>query len=240
MMIKLKNKMIPYPEEIGNKILYDMCSKFTSNTKAENVSAKSWLIGRSYAVSPQRRKNAKKFGTKYDYFFDNFGNEFASVEEAKEVDATITKLKNKKFKGDFIKDKEIILGALKLINLFNMTVKKVISKLDDCESEETFDYPSFSSKYLHFHCPKVVFIYDSYSNRESARIFKELKNSTDNNLLKQINELKTDVKSEGLNSNERFKAYINHYIRCYFISIYCGEKVLTPRQVDTALLQQLL
>ena len=69
----INKKDIPKCEELGNRVLYQMCAKYLSNTKKEYVISKSWLIGRSYAVSPQRRKTKKTDNKQYDFFFDKFG-----------------------------------------------------------------------------------------------------------------------------------------------------------------------
>lgn len=46
---------------IGNGVLYDLCKEYSKHDNADEISSKMWLIGRSYAASPERiKKNDKK------------------------------------------------------------------------------------------------------------------------------------------------------------------------------------
>ena len=148
------------------------------------------------------------------------------------LDNEIRYLKRKKYSGNFNKDKAIILRVIKLINLFNNTVKDTISQIDNCESvDELNENISFSSKYLHFHCPKIIFIFDNFSNIEARKFAQNFKK--ENNIDIKIRDLEKEISVDILNN------YIAHYIRCYFISILFSKKILTPREVDTILLKQI-
>jgi hypothetical protein len=50
----------PWPWDLGNSVLYDLCRKHPSHKTADEILAKVWLIGRSYAASIERRKNVKE------------------------------------------------------------------------------------------------------------------------------------------------------------------------------------
>jgi len=49
----------PWVWDLGNRILYDMCQSYPGHSKDDEIVAKIWLIGRSYAASIERRRNAK-------------------------------------------------------------------------------------------------------------------------------------------------------------------------------------
>lgn len=44
--------------DLGNRVLYDLCQSHPEHTRDDEIVAKIWLIGRSYAASIERRKNA--------------------------------------------------------------------------------------------------------------------------------------------------------------------------------------
>ena len=46
--------------DFGNGILYDMCAIYPAHKSVDQIVAKIWLIGRSYAAAIERRKNAKE------------------------------------------------------------------------------------------------------------------------------------------------------------------------------------
>ena len=41
--------------DLGNKVLYDLCSSYPYHKTDEEIIAKIWLIGRSYAAAIERR-----------------------------------------------------------------------------------------------------------------------------------------------------------------------------------------
>ncbi|MBB6698663.1 hypothetical protein [Clostridium algidicarnis] len=51
----------------GNEILYEMCGKNRKHKNADVVVGKVWLIGRSYAASIERRKNASEIDSGDDF-----------------------------------------------------------------------------------------------------------------------------------------------------------------------------
>lgn len=53
---------IPWVWDIGNRILYDMCGAHPEHSQDGEIVAKVWLIGRSYAASIERCRNAKHIG----------------------------------------------------------------------------------------------------------------------------------------------------------------------------------
>lgn len=121
---------------LGNQILYDMCVKYPFHKDNKEVIAKTWLIGRSYACSIERRK------TPDDSISDDFYiNKVAPLIIESDLDSWIRNVKNEK-------SLEVTLR----------THKYLVDLLKSISGHET---RSFASKYLHFHLPYDFFIYDS-------------------------------------------------------------------------------
>ena len=55
--------------DLGNKVLYDLCSCHPHHKTDEEIIAKVWLIGRSYAAAIERRKN-KTTDSEGDFFYE--------------------------------------------------------------------------------------------------------------------------------------------------------------------------
>ena len=125
----------------GNKVLYDMCSRYPTHTEDDEIIAKIWLIGRSYAAAIERRKQqSEQVGDAY--YIDHVA---PMIRESK-IDQLLEPLKDYKEIADDNAE-EILTVHFHVTDLF-----KKISGLDK---------RSLSSKYLHFHHPMLFFIYDS-------------------------------------------------------------------------------
>lgn len=126
--------------DFGNRILYDMCTKYPYHNKLDQIVAKVWLIGRSYAVAIERRKNAKK--TNDDFYTKIVGPEIFDSG----IDQWIAELNN--FRTPTLSNIEYILET-------HGKLTALLKKITGMEKR------SLSSKYLHFHKPNLFFIYDS-------------------------------------------------------------------------------
>lgn len=124
----------------GNEVLYDMCSKYSSHKADDEIIAKIWLIGRSYAAAIERRKPSEEVG---DGFYTNC---VAPIIRESKIDLFLEPLKGFR---NIAEDnfEEIMTVHFYVTNLFSE-----ISGLDK---------RSLASKYLHFHHPMLFFIYDS-------------------------------------------------------------------------------
>ncbi len=56
---------LPSVWDLSNEILYDMCRIYPEHDTHEKIIAKIWLIGRSYAASIERKKNAAQIGDSF-------------------------------------------------------------------------------------------------------------------------------------------------------------------------------
>jgi hypothetical protein len=140
------------PWSLGNDILYKMCADYFNHDSVEKIIAKVWLIGRSYAVALERRKNKIQ-----NYESDKFYTEIvANAFQSSQLDKIMSDIKiNAKLDTDtLIKTIELHYYLTKLLNEITELNKR-----------------SFSSKYLHFHMPNFFYIYDSRATK-ALRKFK--------------------------------------------------------------------
>ena len=237
----MKNLKISQIEEhnyLGNKTLYDLCEKYPTHTNSEHIAAKAWLIGRSYAVSPQRRKTQNKNNNKkYNFFFENFAQIFAKNKKTcNEIDELIEKINKSNFSGNYDNDKDLIITILKLIFKFNQTVVDTIKTIDKLANTKDIDNKiSFTSKYLHFHCPNCIYIYDTYSLSNARKYIKPFKKEF--KIDKLIKEILEELKNTNTNTKP-FEDYAKHFVKSYFIATRQFDQIATPRQLDNALLTE--
>lgn len=186
--------------EFGNNILYKMCEENPKHNNSDVVVGKIWLIGRSYAAAIERRKGGKKKG---DFYFDVVAPKMKKI--GKELDKKIKELSQPS--ANHIVD--LLCTHKFLTDVFND-----ISKLQK---------RSLASKYLHFHCPSKVFIYDS---RARDAIHKFVKRP-DKSILKNLQPDKYD------------KDYGDFVCRILELKNFLETKLkksLTPRDIDNFLL----
>lgn len=197
-LLKINNKEIDEvladrTWDLGNKVLYDLCRKHPCHKKANEVIAKIWLIGRSYAAAIERRKNPTS-KTKGDSFYVDC---VAPAIIAEEVDRWI----------ETVTVKNAVQIHYRLTQIFN----------DITELEKR----SLASKYLHFHRPKVFFIYDSRSVAGIRALTpKKIKNS-----LSAVEECDTE--------------YASFFCRCLFLQKELRKQYgrrLSPRELDKILI----
>ncbi len=123
--------------DLGNQVLYELCSRHRFHKSQQEIIAKVWLIGRSYAAALERRKN-KGSDSSGDLFYED---KVAPKIKESEIDRWLGSLKNS------FSPEKAIEAHFKMTNLF-----REISELKK---------RSLASKYLHFHQPNLFFIYDS-------------------------------------------------------------------------------
>jgi tRNA nucleotidyltransferase/poly(A) polymerase len=123
--------------DFGNQVLYDLCSQHPFHKSQQEIIAKVWMIGRTYAAALERRKN-KSEDSDGDLFYED--KAFPKIKNSG-IDDWIGSLKTNS------RPEEAIEAHSKVTNLFYE-----ISELEK---------RSLASKYLHFHRPSLFFIYDS-------------------------------------------------------------------------------
>lgn len=138
--------------DFGNKVLYDMCKRHPLHDESDKVIAKVWLIGRSYAAAIERRKEIE--GNEFegdDFYLERV----APMILNSEIDDWFQSLKSIRSISDSNLEK-ILFVHFKVMDLF--------SDISGLEKR------SLASKYLHFHFPKLFFIYDSRAARAIASL----------------------------------------------------------------------
>jgi len=272
------------PYSWGNQVLYDMCKKSDLKNE-EHLSSKIWIIGRSYAASPERRSygydkdkiplhNIKKSNDGTGLFFDVIAKDMVGGSLSDDYNyliKNIEELKDKKYNYDVSDyDKYLIVKSLEAVLIFNELIKTASENFDELTKEELKEIHcknqiSFCSKFLHFHCKDVIYIFDQNSFAGNHLLFQysgkkdlsigSVKLSREqfrhkisisfemeiNKLLKNaVENLKEELKSKIKNAlKDKYKDYITHFILSYQLSCYLKEDGLGagPREVDNVLLK---
>jgi hypothetical protein len=166
-----------------------------------------WLIGRAYAVAIERRKT--NLGKTYEEYMDIVGKKIKKY--GSELDSKIIELN--KFKEINVESIEKSIGAQKyLMDIFH--------EITD------MDKRSLASKYLHFHAPKIVFIYDSRAVAAAKKIA-----DGKNKLQEAIKDIGFKDKDDEYCKLSEKLFDIYEYINCKY------KKRLTPRDIDRFLLK---
>lgn len=236
----------------GDKYLYRMSKDTLNNIEENKIASMIWLIGRSYAASPERIKGIKKENDTPNIIFE---------ELAKNIIKRILKFEKKQFDKEYkytndnsMEDIELLKNSVQMvIDINSCRFFNVSSDMND--QKAVYNMISFSSKFLHFCLPKSVFIIDQYSKIGTIRLFNSIHNKTkdiyvnrDNdikiedlrvfdkneysNILKELKKLKDICKIEEVKENEAIIEYINHVSGCYVIAKYCKEKELSGIKID--------
>jgi hypothetical protein len=141
----------PSPWDFGNSILYDLCREYPHHNNEDEIIAKVWLIGRSYAAAIERRKNVE-----VDVSGDGFYiSTVAPVIRKSKIDSWLEPLCNL----DQV-DNESLSQILKV----HFDVMSLFRKISGLEKR------SLASKYLHFHFPELFFMYDSRASYGVSRL----------------------------------------------------------------------
>ncbi len=227
--------------DIGNKTLYALCEKYPlyDNPSEDALSGQIWLIGRSYAASPERRhyKKDKKpikpelhqSGNGLDTFFKSLAQELLKDSEFEKIIHFIKDNRERNYDFDYSeKDIGLLLQVGDIVNSFNSVLKEAIKRVDNEDLKnypdaEINDFPSFSSKYMHFQLRNIVFIKDSISASHLSKMGIKADNKT----------LKSAIK------NKKCSEYHKHVIKEYVFGCMAKEQnipYITPRNIDTYVL----
>lgn len=134
----------------GNEVLYRMCSERPRHKDIDTIKSKLWIIGRAYSAAIERKAGP-------DFSIDTA----AAILKASELDKHISRLL--KITRPDETNLETLLCAHKCLT-------------DALLSATGIEKRSLASKYLHFHAPKAVFIFDSIANREIRKLLSPVKN----------------------------------------------------------------
>ncbi len=136
--------------DLGNEVLYRMCRENPLHLDRDVIHSKLWLIGRSYSVAIERKARYPKQAMRLaidELLKSDIDKRIASVKEIR--------------RAEFENVAEVLELHGLLTGIF-------------CEATG-IQKRSLASKYLHFHAPDAVFIYDSIVSGNLHRISKESK-----------------------------------------------------------------
>ena len=131
---------------ILDRILYNLCKKYPYHKNKREIAAKVGIIGRTYASGLERHTKKDLDGI-IDFFYAKRKAIGVVIKSIRSIQEPLTELK------------------LREIIFQHGTFLKILKKLTAQASVR-----SFSSKYMHFHCP-VVPIYDSVVSKEIRRLY---------------------------------------------------------------------
>lgn len=136
--------------DLGNRVLYDMCQIHPGHKTNDEIVAKIWLIGRSYAASIERRRNAMEIGD--DFYTDVV----APAVRKSGIDSWLALIGKTDWPGS------------------SKTIEVHKSLMDLFHSITNLGKRSLASKYLHFHKPEAFFIYDSRVRQSITKVVPRL------------------------------------------------------------------
>lgn len=186
--------------EFGNKILYEMCRKYPTHNEKKYIIDKVWLIGRSYAAALERIKNKQNDKSR---FYENFAK--TNFKRFKKIDNEINELKKSRKFNKIDREKAILKLHNNLVKIYKNTTE--LNKI------------SLASKYLHFHLPKLFYIYDSRAKTAINEIIGRIKKSQ--KILQQNSDYANFV-----NKIDVFKKKLK----------FITKNSFSPRQIDIILL----
>ena len=132
------------PWDLGNQVLYDLCSEHPLHNEEQAILTKIWLIGRSYAAAIERRRPDDMEKEDNDDFYIKI---VAPEIRNSYIDQWIEELRKKYKKPTNESLNDILFAHANVTNLF--------SKISGLQQR------SLASKYLHFHLPELFFIFDT-------------------------------------------------------------------------------
>lgn len=135
-----------------DKVLYDLCQQYPRHNNAHEVVAKIAMIGRAYSASVERRKNAETTSDR-DFYYGYIAPLIVNSDLDERLDAL------RQYQTPTPENLPEILAT-------HLYLQELLKKATE------MDKRSFVSKYLHFHCPNLFYIFDSYSDSEINGIVK--------------------------------------------------------------------
>ena len=191
--------------DLSDKVLYDMCKNHPLHDNPKEIIMKTLIIGRVYSVQLERRKN--KDNLIGDRFYED------------KVIPTFLKSKLDE-KLSFLRSKNLKTSVFEDVFSVHKSLMDSLHKITD------MDKRSFCSKYLHFHQPKLFFLYDSRLCQSvsilSGKITKEQKETF-------------------VNTRKDYdKTYVEFFLKCYNLKEKLQEylgRTLTIREFDNIMIE---
>lgn len=149
---KMKDKDTSKYWQFSDGVLYQMCAKKPGHDKRDIVAGKLMLIGRTYAAALERRKTADGLTTE-EFYYDKAVPALLGIGE--DIDSALAELNKYESIDENNMDKILSLHG-KLVDIFEPVTGQ--------------RKRSFASKYLHFHCPEMFYIYDERARSSICKL----------------------------------------------------------------------
>ena len=133
--------------DLGNQALYDLCRRHPGHHRPDEIVAKIWLIGRTYAATIERGRGQPSV-TGDDFYVDTVA---PSIRRAR-IDRWLAPLARLRRPEPAV----VVPAHARLTKLFAQIAGQ--------------EKRSLASKYLHFHFPRAVYIYDDRVSRGIQRV----------------------------------------------------------------------
>ncbi len=146
--------MSPTPWDASNRVLYDLCREHPAHRDGDEILAKVLLIGRVYAAAIERRRNREDDHENDRFYIDTV----APTIRASAIDKWLHQARTAR--------PATPTGIKTSVEVHGL-VTELFSQISDLEKR------SLASKYLHFHVPRLFFIYDSRAV-EAMREFSDV------------------------------------------------------------------
>ena len=253
----------------GNEVLYRNCGLAClpapgASQMDTKLSSAIWLIGKSYSADPTRSAPKGAFSNK------GLGSSFESIANSVYQSAyyegfyhALQQLSGKTYTYRYEDDQEILLQTVTLVHALNEMIKNAMEK--DTADAKSDNVISFCSKLLHFMCPNLFFIIDSYSYNGAVALFSgntaktlrapasaAAKNVSIDKDARQFFKQNYSLPHSCVNDfSDSIKAYYNHCLRgyrlaCFFndCNVACFQQIESdphscymPRLVDSVLMR---
>lgn len=297
-LTEIEKEILSRGISVGNEVLYTLCRDYPllkeknpknmNERRLQGLAAELWLIGRSYAASPERRDYGEKIewtnsGNGLDTYFDLLAEKLWSDGYYDELEKIVENLEEMnrigyKFDQSFQEnDKNILASVIANVLKFNALLKEIRYAVDEKEllnhvggdkekieglKNNQKNMLSFSSKFLHFHFPDVVFIIDTitmehFKGPRGIHHFKFEKANGDlegsitfskeemNEMISDVSKIKYKDDSIEIGKYDKAEEYITHCVREYLLAreikkvspkIFDGEGIHIPHLIDTYML----
>lgn len=243
--------------DYGNDILYRNCSfdhlpAPDSGENAAKLSSMIWLIGKAYSADPIRSAVKGTFANK------GLGSSFETIAKGIHTSGNyadfhhrLQKLCETRYSYQYEKDRDILRETADLVSMLNGMITRVMKQAADAKglkTEDTKNVVSFSSKFLHFMCPHLFFITDSYSFNGGVALFSGKADRT-LYIAEHDSDRNIDIGKEARAyfkahpavaprwaedlENEKKDSYFVHCLRCYHLACFLhGHGKTCKLQID--------
>ena len=211
--------------------------------ECDKLSGQMWIIGRSYSASPERTQGPIKSGfanakpTTDSSFFPEIAELIVKDDHYDKLRTLTDEAVNRVYHLDNSEDdRKLLRDTVRFVAIFNEIIKSQSKQLNENKDiiRQAKNNISFSSKFLHFHLPQLIFIIDSFSDKAARKeVTEQIKLSKEDWGLVDA-ELKKDNIGDGL----VYTNYAHHVWRCYSLAVreLKISKNMIPRQIDNILM----